>query len=65
MRLFATSGVVCLASLITGAAFADAPLRLNEIRLTQPGADTDQYIELAGAPGESLSGVSKIGRAHV
>jgi hypothetical protein len=60
MRRFAISGVVCLPSLIAAVALADAPLRLNEIRLEQPGADTDEYIEIAGAPGESLAGVSII-----
>jgi hypothetical protein len=60
MRRFAISGVVCVPSLIAAVALADAPLRLNEIRLEQPGADTDEYIEIAGAPGESLVGVSII-----
>ena len=58
MRRLAISGVVCLPSLFAAVALADAPLRLNEIRLEQPGADFDEYIEIAGAAGESLSGVS-------
>jgi len=33
---------------------------INEIRIDQPGADTDEYFELAGAPGTSLSGLSYI-----
>ncbi|MEY3143608.1 MAG: Leukotoxin [Planctomycetota bacterium] len=58
MRRLALSGVVCLPTLIAAVALADAPLRLNEIRLEQPGKDADEYIEVAGAPGESLAGVS-------
>ena len=58
MRRLAISGVVCLPSLFAAVALADAPLRLNEIRLEQPGADFDEYIEIAGAAGESLAGVS-------
>jgi hypothetical protein len=58
MRRFAISGVVCLPSLVAAVALADAPLRLNEIRLEQPGIDFDEYIEIAGAPGESLTGLS-------
>ena len=53
-------GLACLSSLIATTAFADAPLRLNEIRLEQPGADLDEYIEIAGASGESLAGLSLI-----
>ena len=58
MRRLAISGAVILPSLIAAVAMADAPLRLNEIRVEQPGADSDEYIEIAGAPGESLAGVS-------
>ena len=58
MRRLAISGVVCLPSLVASLALADAPLRLNEIRLEQAGADLDEYIEIAGASGESLNGVS-------
>ena len=32
------------------------PPILNEIRIDQPGADNDEYIELAGTPGLSLDG---------
>jgi len=60
MRRLALSAAICMPSLCAAAAFADAPLRLNEIRLEQPGADNDEYIELAGVPGESLSGLSII-----
>ncbi len=58
MRRLALSGVVCLPTLIAAVALADAPLRLNEIRLEQPGKDADEYIEIAGAAGESLKGVT-------
>ncbi|MCE2882443.1 MAG: hypothetical protein LW636_08820, partial [Planctomycetaceae bacterium] len=53
-------GMACLSSLAASIAMADAPLRLNELRIEQPGADLDEYIELAGAPGESLNDVSII-----
>jgi len=60
MSRLALTSVVCLPSLFAAIAMADAPLRLNEIRLEQPGADNDEFIEIAGAPGESLNGVSII-----
>ncbi len=60
MRRLALTSVLCLPSLCAAMAMADAPLRLNEIRLEQPGADLDEYIEIAGTAGESLSGVSII-----
>jgi len=56
-RLALTSAVI-LPTLLATAAWADAPLRLNEMRFGQPGADNDEYIEVAGAAGESLAGVS-------
>ena len=37
-----------------------AQVSLSEIRISQTGPDTDRYIELAGAPGESLKGLSII-----
>ena len=58
MSRLALTSVVCLPSLFVAIAMADAPLRLNELRLEQPGADNDEFIEIAGAPGESLAGVS-------
>jgi len=33
---------------------------INEIRIDQPGADVNEYFELAGAPGESLNGLRYI-----
>jgi len=58
MSRLALTSVLCLPAMLAAIATADAPLRLNEIRLEQPGADNDEYIELAGAPGESLAGVA-------
>ena len=60
MRRTTMTGVVILPALLAAIASADAPLRLNEIRVEQPGAETDEYIELSGAAGESLTGVSII-----
>jgi hypothetical protein len=39
---------------VAGAAFA---VNLNEIRIDQPGGDVDEYVELAGTPGESLDNI--------
>jgi len=58
MNRLALTSMFCVPTLLAAVAMADAPLRLNEIRLEQPGADNDEYIEIAGAPGESLNGVS-------
>lgn len=33
-------------------------LLINEIRIDQPGTDTDEYFELRGKPGTSLTGVT-------
>lgn len=37
------------------AAIASASVTINEIRIDQPGADNDEYFELAGDAGESLN----------
>lgn len=46
------------------ALFASAPIAsavtLNEFRADQPGTDVDEYIELAGTPGEPLTDLSFI-----
>lgn len=60
MSRLALTSVLCLPAMLAAIATADAPLRLNEIRLEQPGADNDEYIEIAGAPGESLAGVAVV-----
>ncbi len=36
------------------------PVVINEIRIDHPGADTDEYFELKGAPGSSLAGLTYI-----
>jgi hypothetical protein len=38
----------------------NAPVFLNEIRLDQTGADNDEYFELVGSPGESLSSLTDV-----
>ena len=35
-----------------------AQVFISEIRIDQPGADTDEYFELAGTPGASLDGLT-------
>ncbi|HSH01044.1 MAG TPA: plastocyanin/azurin family copper-binding protein [Anaerolineae bacterium] len=34
------------------------PVQINEIRIDEPGSDTNEYAELIGPPGTSLDGVS-------
>ncbi|MFO0873233.1 MAG: hypothetical protein U0575_04595 [Phycisphaerales bacterium] len=53
--LATATGLAALAP-TAGDAFAQA-LRINEIRIDQPGADNDEYVEIAGAPGTVLSNV--------
>ncbi|WP_428389930.1 hypothetical protein [Mucisphaera sp.] len=53
-RLLWTAGFA--ATLTTGTA-AQA-LVLNEVRHDDPGADTEEYVELLGAPGQSLEGLT-------
>lgn len=36
------------------------PVYLSEIRADQPGSDPDEYVELGGAPGTGLDGVSLV-----
>jgi len=33
---------------------------INEVRIDNPGGDTDEYFELAGDPGESLDGLTYV-----
>ncbi len=35
-----------------------APIRINEIRIDQPGTDNDEFFELTGAPGAPLDGLT-------
>jgi hypothetical protein len=51
-----TGALVC-ALYLPASAFATL---INEIRIDQPGADSDEYFELAGTPGTSLDGLSYI-----
>lgn len=51
--------ITCLAGLIgLGLAASAEAILINEIRIDQPGADRDEYFELAGLGGESLDGLS-------
>jgi hypothetical protein len=54
--LIITGALVC-ALYFPANAFATI---INEIRIDQPGADTDEYFELTGTPGTSLDGLSYI-----
>ena len=47
-------------SLNPGQKAAPRTVQINEIRLDQPGNDTDEYVELVGPPGTSLNGLSYI-----
>lgn len=40
--------------------FSASALRINEIRIDNSGADTDEYFELQGNPGESLLGLTYV-----
>ncbi len=62
-----TSIMLASAGIALSAAFAApalgckfATIRINEIRLTQPGADLDEYFEIIGPPGFVLNDVSYI-----
>jgi hypothetical protein len=39
-------------------ATAAMAVHINEIRIDMPGTDNDEYVELAGDPGESLDGLT-------
>jgi predicted extracellular nuclease len=57
------TALVALATLMTviptvTAAAAPDELQLSEIRIDQPSTDLDEYFELVGTPGASLSGVT-------
>ena len=45
-----------MALLTLGAIGAQAQISLSEIRIDQPGTDSDEYFELAGTPGSALDG---------
>jgi hypothetical protein len=49
---------LCLAApMLALASSASAQLRINEIRIDQPGADVDEYVEIAGPPGLVLNNI--------
>ena len=50
--------VFVLSILLTAALAAQAQVELSEIRIDQPSTDNDEYFELAGAAGTSLSGMT-------
>lgn len=61
--LLAASAIALPWSLVSPFAVASGaaggpPLKINEVRIDQPGADNDEYFELRGAPGASLDGVT-------
>ena len=47
-------------SLLLTAPAMGQDVRINEIRIDQPGTDDDEYIELAGQPSTSLAGLSLV-----
>ncbi|MBI1853611.1 MAG: immunoglobulin domain-containing protein [Planctomycetes bacterium] len=53
---------LCTGALIAGlfAIPAFGQVTINEIRVDQPGADNDEYFELAGPPGTALTGLTYI-----
>jgi hypothetical protein len=60
MRKLATVAWVALPILALTAGAALAQVQLSEIRTDHTGADTDEYFELAGAPGTSLTGLTYV-----
>ena len=51
----ALSPAMCVRTAL--AAEDNGTICLNEIRIDQPGADNDEYVELKGPPGASLDGL--------
>lgn len=54
------AGLSLAAPLLALATTASAQLRINEIRIDQPGADVDEYFEIAGPPGLILNNIHYI-----
>lgn len=54
-RLPRAFALPALLALFPASGFAQ-DIQINELRIDQPGEDTDEYVELAGAPGTSLEG---------
>ena len=53
-----TSVVALIFAFVTTSLAQD--LRISEIRIDQPGADTDEYFEIVGAPGTALDGLTYV-----
>ena len=51
-------GLVLAAACWVGSASAAPEVVIHELRIDQPGADTDEYVELAAPPGTSLAGLT-------
>jgi MYXO-CTERM domain-containing protein len=54
------ASLVALSLGVLAASPALAVTFLNEIRVDQPGNDNDEYVELIGTPGESVTGLTLI-----
>jgi len=53
-------GPVAAAIGLSSMAFAGSGLRINEVRIDQPGVDNDEYVEIAGTPGTVLTNITYI-----
>ncbi len=53
-------GMMTVASIATLFAQSASAVAINEFRVDHAGADTDEFFELAGTPGESLDGLTYI-----
>jgi len=51
---------VTLAQSICHTAGPPPALAINEVRIDMPGVDTQEYVEITGAPGTSLNGVAYV-----
>jgi hypothetical protein len=54
--------IACLlpACVVLASSPAPAQIRINEIRINEPGLDLNEYVELAGPPGASLDGYTYV-----
>ncbi|MDA0802227.1 MAG: hypothetical protein O2819_00510 [Planctomycetota bacterium] len=59
-----TTAVCAIAAISAGASAGSetgrSEIYISEIRIDQPGTDTDEYIEIAGPPGASLDGLAYV-----
>ncbi len=58
VAFLAAAGLALLILSAPDARAAGAQPSLSEIRIDQPGSDTDEYLELQGPPGASLDGLT-------